>query len=282
MQRIVDDREVDARLVLLVEEDGLGAAFDDLVDVLLFEDGFTIDDDVVTLDGDDLSGILVDEVLDPGRKHTGGEFAAYGLFERSLRDLDLVGEVEDFEDLLVGLVTDGAQQRGDGQLLLAVDVGIHDVVDVRRELDPRTLEGDDTCRVEFRTVRVHALTEEDAGRTVQLGDDDALGAVDDERTAFGHVGDRPEIDVLHHDPEILVFIVRAVEFQLGLQGDAVRKSPFETLLDGVSGWIYIIVDKLQNEVVPGIRNGEIFLKDLVKSLVLTVFGRRVHLEKVPE
>ena len=31
-----------------------------------------------------------------------------------------------------------------------------------------------------------------------------------------------------------------------------------------------------------IRDGEIFLEDLVKALVLTVFGRGVHLEKVPE
>jgi len=34
-----------------------------------------------------------------------------------------------------GLITDGTQQRSDGQLLFTVDVGIHHVVDVRSELE---------------------------------------------------------------------------------------------------------------------------------------------------
>jgi len=55
-----------------------------------------------------------------------------------------------------------------------------------------------------------ALSEEDAGRTVQLGYDDALGAVDNERAAGSHVGDRPEIDILDYRVEIFVFRVCTV------------------------------------------------------------------------
>ena len=49
-------------------------------------------------------------------------------------------------------------------------------------------EGDDTGGIKLRPVRMGALSEEDAGRTVQLGYDDALGAVDNERAAGSHVG----------------------------------------------------------------------------------------------
>ena len=56
-------------------------------------------------------------------------------------------------------------QRGrDGKLLLTVDVGIHHVVDVRCKFDPRTLERNDTRRIEFRTVGMHALSKKTPGR----------------------------------------------------------------------------------------------------------------------
>ena len=282
LQRIVDDREVDAREVLLVQQNRLGAAFEDLVHMLLLENRLAVHDHVVSFDGNHLARVLVHEVLDPRREHPRGQLAAHGLLEVGLVDLHLVRQVEDFQDLLVGLVADGAQQRRDGQFLLTVDVRIHHVVDVRSELDPRTLERNDSRRVELGAVRVHALSEEHAGRTVQLGYDDTLRTVDDERTAFGHIGDRTEVHVLNDNTEIFVFVVRAVELQLGFQRNAVRQTALQALLDRVTGRVDIVVDKLQNEIVPGIRDGEIFLEDLVKALVLTVFGRGVHLEKVPE
>ncbi|CDC97774.1 uncharacterized protein BN576_00509 [Alistipes sp. CAG:268] len=250
--------------------------------MFLLEDRFAVHDDVVSFDGDHLARILVHEILDPGRKHACGQLAAHSLLEGGLRHLHLVGQVEDLENLLVRLVTDGTQQRGDGQLLLTVDVGIHHVVDVRSELYPRTLEGDDTRRIELGAIGVHALSEEHTRRTVQLGYDDTLRTVDDERTAFGHIGNRTEVHVLHDDAEILVLVVRTIELQLGFQRDAVRQTALEALLDRIARRVDIVVDKLQNEVVPGIRDGEILLKHLVQPLVLTIFGRGVHLEKIPE
>ena len=129
---------------------------------------------------------------------------------------------------------------------------------------------------------MHALAEEYARRTMELGHDDAFSTVDDERTPFGHIGNRPEVHVLNDDAEIFVFVVRAIELQLGFQRNAVGQSALEALLDRIARRVDIVVDELQNEVIPGIRDGEIFLKDLVESLVLTVFGRSVHLEKIPE
>ena len=282
LQGIVYDREIDAREVFLMQEDRLGAAFEDLLHVLLLEDGLAVYDHVVTLDGNHLARILIHEVLDPGRKDACGEFTADGLLEIGLRDLHFVCQVENLEDLLVGLITDGTQQRSDGQLLFTVDVGIHHVVDVRSELYPRALEGDDTRRIEFRAVGVHALAEEHTRRTMQLGYDDTLRTIDDERTAFCHIGNRTEVHVLNDDTEILVLVVRAVKLELRLQRDTVRKAALEALLDRITRRVDIVVDELQNEIVPGIRNGEILLKHLVQPLVFTIFGCGVHLEKVPE
>ena len=43
------------------------------------------------------------------------------------------------------------------------------------------------------------VLEDDAGRTLQLVDDDAFGTVDDEGPLLGHQGQGPEIDVLFLD-----------------------------------------------------------------------------------
>ena len=129
---------------------------------------------------------------------------------------------------------------------------------------------------------MHALSEEHARRTVQLGYDDTLRTVDDERTAFGHIGNRTEVHILNDDTEIFVLVVRAVKLEFGFQGNAVRQPALQTLLDRVARRVDIVVDELQNEIVPGIRNGEILLKHLIQPLVFTIFGRGVHLEKVPE
>ena len=117
---------------------------------------------------------------------------------------------------------------------------------------------------------------------MQLGYDDTLRTIDDERTAFCHIGNRTEVHVLNDDTEILVLVVRAVKLELRLQRDAVRKAALEALLDRITRRVDIVVDELEDEIISGIRNGEILLKHLVQPLALAVFGRSVHLEKVPE
>ena len=43
------------------------------------------------------------------------------------------------------------------------------------------------------------MIEKHTGRTVQLGDDDALGTVDDKRTVLRHQGDFSHVDILLFD-----------------------------------------------------------------------------------
>ena len=70
------------------------------------------------------------------------------------------------------------------------------MVRVELELEPRAAVRDDADRVEGRAVRVDRALRADAGRAVQLGDDDALGAVDDERAVLAHEGHVAEVDPL--------------------------------------------------------------------------------------
>ena len=63
---------------------------------------------------------------------------------------------------------------------------IHYVVDVHAELQPRSLVRKDPRREQSLAIWMHRLVEEYPWRSVQLTDDYAFGAVDDERPLFGH------------------------------------------------------------------------------------------------
>ena len=70
------------------------------------------------------------------------------------------------------------------ELAAAVDADVEDVLRVELEVDPRAAVRDDAGGVEQLARRVGlalVVVEEHARRAVQLADDDALGAVDDER-----------------------------------------------------------------------------------------------------
>ena len=132
------------------------AAVDNLFDMFLVQHGLALHDDLVTLDRYHFAGVLVHEVLYPALQDAGSELASDIFLEAGLRHLHVLCQIEDLEDVLVVLETDGTQQGRYGQFLLTVDVSIHHVVDVGGKLYPRALEGDNTCAVELRTVGMHA------------------------------------------------------------------------------------------------------------------------------
>ena len=103
-----------------------------------------VDNNFVTLDGNNFTGIFVYKILNPCFQYTRRQLTTYNLLEIRLVHLHILCQVEDFKNVLVILKTDGSQQCGYRQLLLTVDVGIHDIVDVGSKLNPRTLERDDT------------------------------------------------------------------------------------------------------------------------------------------
>ena len=99
---------------------------------------------------------------------------------------DRLGEPEPGLDLLGG-PAERLEQHGDRLAALAVDPHADGVALVDVELQPRTPARDDLDRVDVLLGRlVDAVVEVDARRADQLGDDDPLGAVDDERALVGH------------------------------------------------------------------------------------------------
>jgi hypothetical protein len=107
-------------------------------------------------------------------------------------DPRLDGRVELAKDLLVRGQTEGAQEDGAEELALAVDADVEDVLLVVLELHPGAAVRDDLGQEGVGRF----LGEEDARRAVELRDDDALGAVDDERAVLGHQRDVAEEDFL--------------------------------------------------------------------------------------
>ena len=136
MERVVDDGIISGIGLILLEKNGLYLSFRDSCDGLVVEDFASFDDRNGTLDRNYLTRVLIFEILGPGLEDLGREFPAFILLEGFGCHLDLIGETEDVNDILVSVVADGAEKGCDRELLLAVDVGVHDIVDVCSELDP--------------------------------------------------------------------------------------------------------------------------------------------------
>ncbi len=146
-ERVEDDGIVARVHVLAVQQYGLCARFQYLGDVALLDHGVAVDNHLVALDRNDLASILVDEVFVPCFHDTGGELAAHCLLKVGLVYFEFLGQAENLDDVVVGLETDGTQQSCHGQLLLAVDVGIHHVVDIGGKFNPRSTERYDASRI---------------------------------------------------------------------------------------------------------------------------------------
>ena len=86
-----------------------------------------------------------------------------------------------------------------GSLRLAVDADVADVLGIEFEVEPGAAIGDDAGGEQVLAAAVGlalVVVEEDAGAAVHLGDDDALGAVDDESAVVRHQGHVAHVDVL--------------------------------------------------------------------------------------
>ena len=94
-----------------------------------------------------------------------------------------VDGVEGAQNVFAGTQTEGAQENRAQEFALAVDAHIQHVLLVVFEFHPRSAVGNDLAQ---EVSAVVGGFEEHAGRAVQLADDHALGAVDDERAVLGH------------------------------------------------------------------------------------------------
>ena len=106
--------------------------------------------------------------------------------------------VEDLQHLLV-VVTQRAEQDRRGQLAATIDAHVQVVLRVKLEVQPGTTVWNHPCGVEqlARTMGLALVViEEHARRTVQLRNDHALRAIDDERAVVSHERQFAHVDLL--------------------------------------------------------------------------------------
>ena len=108
-------------------------------------------------------------------------------------DGNTIDGVERAQNFLVRTQTQRAQEDGAQELAFAIDTHVQHVLLVVFELNPRTAVRNDLAQEVGAVVRG---LEEDAWRTMQLADDHALRAVDNEGAVGGHQRDIAEEDFL--------------------------------------------------------------------------------------
>ncbi len=144
-------------------------------------------------------------------------------------------------------IAHGLQEPGDGQLAVLVDADVEDIVGVRLVLEPRAVIRDHRGGVDRDHGLIGGLVEIHAGRTHDLGDDDALRAVDDEGAARGH--DR---EISHEDLLLLDLLgLLVAQTDAHLEGSGIRGvAGLALLLAVLRRIVHGVVDKAQFQI-PG-------------------------------
>jgi len=125
------------------------------------------------------------------------------------------------------------------------------------------------------------VVEEHAGRTVHLGDDDALGAVDDEGAVHRHERDVAHVDVLLLDvldrlrAGFLVDIEHD-EAQRHLQGRSEGHAALAALVDVIFRRLEFVADEFQHRCAGEIRDRKYRAEDRLQTFVEPAALRLVH------
>ena len=179
------------------------------------------------------------------------------------------------------------QQRGHRQLPLAVDADVDQVLAVELEIQPRAAIRDDPRGEQVLAAAVRlalVVVEEHARAAVHLADDDALGAVDDERAVVRHQGHVAHVDGLLLDVAdragagILVHVPDD-QAQDHLQRRCERHAALDAFLDVVFGLFQLVIDELQPAPAGEIVDREHRAEDFLQAGVGAAVVRRVHLQE---
>ena len=230
--------------------------------------------ELVVLLGDDLAGLDVDDRVGVDEL---GKFFRIELEGGLGRQFAVL--VEEGQDVLVVLVTEGAEEGRDEELAAtaaAVEVDPEQVVLVELDFDPGAAVRDDAEGVEHLAARVGGLFEADARGAVELGDDDALGAVDDEGAA---VGDHR--DLAHQDLFVLEGAL-LTEAELEHHRDRVGRAFADALEFGLLGQHQAVLEVLETEVAVVALHREGLAEDRVQADVLAGGRGFVQLQEIVE
>ena len=165
-------------------------------------------------------------------------------------DAGIVAEL--VQDLLVRLQAQGPDQAGDGELAVLVDADPEDLVGVGLILQPGAPVGDDSGGEDGQVgLDVRLLAVVHTGGPDDLGNHDALGAVDNKGAGVGH-----QREVAHEDLLLLDLLGLLVpKADLHLQRRGVGGIPGLALLHVVLGrLIHLVVDEGQLQVALIVRD----------------------------
>ena len=182
---------------------------------------------------------------------------------------------EQRRDLLVLLVADRAEQGRRRDLALAIDLDPQLVLVVGLELEPRAAVRDDLGAEQHPAGRgVLGLAVVDARRADELADDDALGAVDDERALVGHPRVVAHVDALALDLAGLL----DQELDVDVERLAERQVLGPALLLGVLGRAELVVEELELHDLAGEVLDRADLVEQFAKPLLDEPGERIELE----
>ena len=117
---------------------------------------------------------------------------------------------------------------------------------------------------------------------MQLADDDALCAVDDEGAQGREQGQLTEVNLFLDDvarPLHLAHHLVDHELERGLERRGIGHVALDALLDGVLRLAKGIAHELQREVLVDVRDGEQVLEDPLESDVLALVGGGIRLQQ---
>ncbi len=255
---------------------GLDAGLVDLADVLGGDALVARDDDLAVGGGDVEARHLATQAL--GHEL---ELRAFTL------QVEGVGVVEGRQDLF-RRQADRAQQDRDRHLAATVHAEVEVVLRVELEVQPRTAVGDDPRREQqlARRVRLAAVVlEEHARRTVQLRDDDALGAVDDEGAGGGHERNLAHVDFLlldFLDGFLRRFAVHDDQAHARAQRRGEGQAALLALLHVERGLAQHVLDVFETRVAAVARDREDRGERGLQTLVPPRFGRGFRLQEFSE
>ncbi len=203
-------------------------------------------------------------------------------------DLDRLGLVEVGEQLL-GVVAERLQQHRGEDLPAPIDARVEHVLVVELEVEPRTAVRDHAAGEQLLAGggdrRRSGRVEEDAGRAMELRDDHALGAVDDEGAVVGHDRDLPEVDLLllHVADRLRALgVVPGDESDRHLERRGVGHAALQALLHVVLGLLEHVADELQRRGVVEVLDREDRVEDGLQAGVLALLRFDLRLQEAFE
>ena len=165
---------------------------------------------------------------------------------------------------------------------------MHDVLGVELDVEPGAAIRDDAGGEQqlaggMRLALV--VIEEHAGRTMHLGDDDALGAVHDERTVIGHQRDVAHVDillldVLHGAGAGLFVDIEYDQPQRHLERRRIGHAALTALVNVIFGRIELVADEVELRGVGKILDREDGFEHRLQTLVGPPAGRRRDQQKL--